>query len=1443
MYPSQERPGGVMQRSLGVCVGSSTIKAVGLEWSDDEYRVVESVQERHDSEAVETLDRVLRQVDHQRYDFLTITGRRLKDHLDAPTITEPEATHYALGGVNGHDAIISAGSENLILYQLSDSGRIIQVQTGNKCASGTGEFFLQQIHRMGVDVETATRLAEGSEPYRVSGRCSVFCKSDCTHALNKGTPIGRVCAGLGDMIAEKIKELVRRVRRDRLIIVGGLTRNAYIMQRVRESVSKVTIPPHADVFEALGAAVYARTHRATHNGPVQRVAAASAFSRLAPLAHGRELVTFKQQHRRPASAGEECIVGLDVGSTTTKAVLLAAADNAMVASVYLRTDGNPVAASRACYAALLEALGETQVRVVGVGVTGSGRNIAGLHAQTDAVINEIIAHATGAAYFDPEVDTILEIGGQDAKYTYLHNGVPCDYAMNEACSAGTGSFIEEAAKETLHVHYLDIQEIALRGQAPPNFNDQCAAFISSDLKNATHENIAKPDIVAGLVYSICINYINRVKGQRRIGKRIFMQGGVCYNEAIPLAMALLLKKPIVVPPEPGLVGAFGVALETKSRLGTGLLPPGDYSLAALRDREVGYGRSFTCAGGRERCDRGCLVNRITVDGKTYPFGGACDRYYHRRSEQRIDVGALNYVRRRQDLVFAGREVPAAEIPVTARTVGIPRSFIVNSLLPLYHRFFSELGFRVVLSDGVDPAGVEAATASFCYSAQIAHGAFRNLLDKELDYIFVPHVQKQYVEKNRDPSYEGRSSCIIVQGEPYYLQSAFREVKPTLLTPVLNFENGWGAPVKEFVEVARRMGARPAEARRAFATAVEELEEMLRARRELGRRFMAALEADPSKFGVVLFGRSYNAFAAEANLGIPEKVASRGVMVVPFDCLEFADLDITKNMNWATGQDLMKASRLVSSHPQLYAIYVSNFSCGPDAFMVGYFRSIMGSKPSLTLEIDSHSADAGVNTRIEAFLDIIERVRMMQPPTPEVEPFRMPEMVARRPVPAVRLADGRELPLTDPRVRLVIPSMNTHTARLGAAVFRSSGIRTEAVPLPSFATLMEGRRHCSGKECLPLILTTGSLVEYLSQREDDEVTVYFMPTASGGCRFSQYSVFLENFVTRQRMPNVGILSLTTENNYGGFSAQMMLKTLKATMLSDVMDDVKNALSVLAVDSESALSDFSRLFGLLEDAIATDRPLSPVLDEVVEALCGIPLRCGIEEVPRVVIAGEIYVRKDEFSSQGIVERLARRNIVCMRSPFLEWFYYVDYFVKHLLGKPIGVRDRVELSAKQLIVPRWEHDIKRRFARTRLIMPHRINIAEMVRAGANFVNENLVGEPVLVAGSMFRGILHEHHGVVSAGPFGCMPSNIIESILSNETVVAGNHRIDSLPNADALKRYPALPFLSVECDGNPFPSLIESRLEAFALQVEELYGSLKPAPPEREARLATTSRSEGP
>ncbi|MEK6193074.1 MAG: acyl-CoA dehydratase activase, partial [Deltaproteobacteria bacterium] len=377
------------------------------------------------------------------------------------------------------------------------------------------------------------------------------------------------------MMAGKILELLKKVERKNIMITGGTARNHMMIEHLREEIPGLIVPDEAPYFEALGAALWGlENDTAEFSGMSDLLKSKSAsFDRLPPLEDFKDMVTFKTMEKGEIRAGDTCILGLDVGSTTTKAVLVRTKDNAMLASVYLLTSGDPVGASRQCYQAILDQVKQTvnpsEISIEGLGVCGSGRQIAGLHALTDSIINEIIAHAAAAVFFDPQVDTIFEIGGQDAKYTYITNKVASDYAMNEACSAGTGSFLEESAHETLGLAMEDIADIAIKGVNPPNFNDQCAAFITSDIKNAIHEGVEHENIVAGLVYSICMNYSNRVKGNRPVGDKVFMQGGVCYNRAIPLAMASLVGKPIIVPPEPGLMGAYGAALEVKQRIEKG----------------------------------------------------------------------------------------------------------------------------------------------------------------------------------------------------------------------------------------------------------------------------------------------------------------------------------------------------------------------------------------------------------------------------------------------------------------------------------------------------------------------------------------------------------------------------------------------------------------------------------------------------------------------------------------------------------------------------------------------------------------------------------------------------------------------------------------------------------------------------------------------------------
>lgn len=1425
------------KRSLGICLGASTIKVVELDSDENGLKVARTFTKHHESNPRLAFTELLREFDIDSYDYGMITGRKFRDIVNADSITEPEALEYALKYLclekpdAVYTAIASLGAESSIVYVLDKENSIATVETGNKCASGTGEFFLQQIRRMDISADEAIRLATESDIFKVSGRCSVFCKSDCTHALNKGVPIGRVTAGLCSMMADKILDLLDKAEKKNVLVVGGVTRNTVVMDLLRKKIENLIVPEHADVFEALGVAYYAMANKTAWNIDTHHIFRDEvlSFDILPPLEQGKPLVRFETMNTATAAPGDECIIGLDVGSTTTKAVLLRTRDKAVVASVYLRTNGNPVKASRECYWELDRQV-NVPLSITGLGTTGSGRQIAALHGQTDGVINEIIAHATAAAHFDREVDTIFEIGGQDAKYTFLTNGVPSDYAMNEACSAGTGSFLEESAKETCGIDFRDIEAIALRGIKPPNFNDQCAAFISSDIKTATHEGVERDDIVAGLVYSICMNYVNRVKGQRTSGKKIFMQGGVCYNKAVPLAMANLIGKEIVVPPEPGLMGAFGVALEVANRIERGALQKKEFDLKKLAHREIEYGKSFVCPGGAEKCDRACEITMMIIEGQKYPFGGACNKYHNLIHHINYEQSAFDYVKVRQELQF---ETFAAKSEGTSGPrVGINRSFLMNMLYPLFSHFFTKIGCSVVLSDEVDPAGIKHKRTTLCYPGEISHGCFYNLTKKELDYVFLPKIIELYVEKAASRKREHQCTCLLLQSEPYYLASAFKGLggKATVLSPTIDFAQGWDTQEAVFVELATAVGKGEGEAREAYRFALEQQRGFFKRQKEIGRSILAELEKDPSRSAVVLLGRPYNAFAKEANIGIPAKFASRGQLCIPWDFLPYEDESCDMDMCWAIGQNLMKVSRFIKTHPQLFGTWITNFSCGPDSFLVGYFRDIMKTKPSLTLELDSHTADAGVNTRIEAFLDIVEKYRALSR-VPETASSFVPAQLVLENGKAVFISSNNDrCGLQDKRIHVVFPSMGRLVSEMTSSIFSGRGMHSSALPVYDFEALKLGRGNASCKECLPLLLTTGGLLEYLKRRGDsDEFLVYFIPTTPGNCRFTQYSVFLRSLIEKNKIKNVALLSLTNENSYAGLPISEVLSILKAVIISDVMEDIKNALRVLARDKDAALRVFEEQWGRIITLFKEKRGkgLYALLSDAALKLAEIPLKGKLLDAKTVSLMGEIFVRREYFSCQDLIERLARRDIIAKRAHMYEWLSYCDYNVEEgIYEAGFNLMQSLEFKLKLHLQKTYEKKIKQVLAKSGLYEYELVDMKKIIELGKNFFDVRFTGESIVVVGCFFKDILHSAQGVISIGPFACMPTRVIESVLSAESTMETKLKIDkdTPEHIKAMKNIETLPFLSIESDGNPFPQIIEARIEAFCLQVERLHGKLK-------------------
>ena len=1433
-------------KTLGFCIGASNISLVLLERdTDNNIKIMRAETAPHEGNPRNAIINMVDAAILESVDSVAVTGRKLKSKINASSISEPEAVEYAYNHLkqaySNVDVLVSAGGETFIAYKMDQEGRIINVFTGNKCASGTGEFFLQQIKRMNLGVEEAVSIADLENPYKVAGRCSVFCKSDCTHALNKGALKERVTAGLCEMMAVKVLELLKKTEHHRVMIVGGASANTAMVNLIKKEIPDLCIPEQAKYFEAFGAALWALDARTKPVKSLEElfIEGESSFSCLPAIKDFLPNVTFKQTLRQVAKKGDICILGLDVGSTTTKVVVMRTSDDAILASCYLRTNGDPIRASRHCYREANSQLQE-EVQITGLGVTGSGRQIAGLHALTPAVINEIIAHATAAVYFDPQVDTIFEIGGQDAKYTYITNGVASDYAMNEACSAGTGSFLEEAARESLYISTEEIGDIAIGSDRPLNFSDQCAAFISSDIKSAIQEGAQVRDLAAGLVYSICMNYINRVKGNRSVGRKVFMQGGVCYNKAVPAAMAALTGKDIIVPPEPGLMGAFGVALEVKNKLALGLLEPMAFELAELAEREATYGEPFTCAGGSEKCDRKCNISRIKIKGKIYPFGGACNKYTNLvRNKKEIDTESLDLVNIREKLVFEKHSIEKGKrlLPPNNKTVAIDNSLLTNTLYPLYYNFFTALGYEVLLAVEIDAEGVERRGAEFCYPVEIAHGSLMGSIRQDPDIYFLPHVKYMPVINGIETSY----TCPFIQAEPYYLKAAFNELKgKVVLSPVLDFSDGYENGQESFIAMGKKLGFQPKLIKEAYAVAVQAQNDFHAECKKIGRDFLAELENQPGGTAVVLFGRPYNAFTKSANKGIPQKFATRGYRVIPYDFLPYEEEAPAEGMFWALGQTILKAAKFVKRHHQLFPTYITNFSCGPDSFIVGFFRGIMEQKPSLTLELDSHSADAGLDTRIEAFLDVVKsyiEINKDKEP-PKVISFNPAEIVNENGSTWVVDSRGERYALTHPRVHVLMPSMGDMGSKMLAASLRHLGVKASTLPAPAANELKIGKGYASCKECLPLVLTVGSLFDYLDKRVDDnELLVYFMPTSSGPCRFGQYNILIKNLIQKMRLEDVTQISLTCVNSYAGLGSAFSIRAFQTVIIADVLEDIYSAILTIAKDKEKSVRIYHEVCENIMYGVEKDnwKNLREKLREAACRLNEIEILLPLEQTPKVAMVGEIYVRRDGFSRQYLVEKLAQKGIMVKTAPVAEWIYFCDYLIKNNLIENTGKKGFIGSYIEHFFKNSYEKTIKGIFARSGLYEAHQVDVERMIKNVSDLISPSLTVETILTVGAAITEVVEDVEGVISIGPFGCMPSRIAEAVINakmneKKLEIARDKKLVT----KVMQSHPSLPFIAVETDGNSFPQVIEARLEIFCLQVKRMHGRIQEVRKGRESKV---------
>lgn len=1410
--------------SLGINIGSSSVKVIMLEGDNISWSQVEP----HEGNFLYTLKNVLSS--HHIPDNINAlaTGTEGRHLLNIKNVIEPLCIEEALQHLNYNvDAIVSLGGEDFVVYTIDKYNKIIKSFSGNKCASGTGEFFKQQLARMNMSLNDISAIEEQRRVLKLSSRCSVFMKSDCTHRLNKGEADKiDIVLSLSDVMATKVVDFIKRARitRGKVLLVGGVTQNQYIVHFIRERMPEIKfiIPDQASFFEAYGAALIAKNSgSALHSTDNLFLPNRIQFKRFKNLKTAESRVTYLPSSKARITAGKEYILGVDGGSTTTKACLIDMETNEITASYYGRTYGDPVKALKNCLTKIKQQInkdiGHGKINITIAATTGSSRELLGVFLETPAVYNEIIAHTVGTTFYNDNIDTIFEIGGQDAKYVFLKNKVPIDYAMNEACSAGTGSFLEESAQGDLSIHNAsEIGDIALRAGEPLKFGEHCSAFINSDVRKAIQQGASREDITAGIVISIVSNYLNRVVGNRTIGNSIVLQGGVAKNKAVPLAFAMLLNKDIIVPPDPELMGCFGVALLAKQKLRESFLTKTSYDLDQILATDIIYEKEFQC----KSCDNFCAIRILSVNGNKYMFGGRCNKYANIRKKKIVnEAEVFDYIEQRNNLLFKECAPDSQRfIKKKEYIVGIPRCFSIYTLWPLYSWFFHSLGIEIFVSRNIPAEGTARIESAYCFPAEIAHGAVQDIFERNLDYIFLPHFKDmESYEKNHPANF-----CPITQSLPYYIKKAFPEIpEDKYLAPVISFMYGVEKASESFIEMGYKLGFDEHESRKAFNIAYDKQLEYFTKATDIGKQALA--EARNAKKPVIaLLGRPYNAFTNDANMDIPKKYTTNGYSVIPFDILPFTDAEIYPHMYWYYGQQDMKTSVLLKDENNIFLTYISNFSCAPDSFLLHYLKWIMGTKPFLILELDSHTADAGVDTRIEAFLDIIEGYRLKFKEIYEERYDNNLRFVNNlgEEIYIKNTSTGEKIPIkNNPRVKVLLSSMGRLSAELMAAIARSSGINTEAMPIPDINTLQLARNHASGKECVPSHLVLGSALKYFSSDKyrKDEIYLLFVPTTSGPCRTGQYSVFFENIFKDLRLENVVIFSLDSDNSYNELGSEFSKYLWWGIVIGDYMKDLETSLTTCAADPEKAIILYDKLWRkMISVAEKNITKILPILKEISSEIADIPLRKKLENCPKVLIVGEIYVRRDDFAVGELIQHLSRRGIIGKVSSVAEWVYYCDFVRRHELKKRLNLlpwyrrvfaEEFMELI-KWNIENTYKHNVGKNIrdtlALTGLIPDSPHNMEEIMKnTEALFVNQELYSEISISSGVAATAMMDGYSGIVNISPFSCLIGRVIEGVLT--------------PWAREQK----YPIISIEIDGNLLPPNVMNKLEIFMLNVLRFKG----------------------
>ncbi len=1357
---------------LGIDIGSTTVKIAVI---DDEHKILFADYERHYANIQETLAALLKKC-REQYGELSLRpsitgsgGLTLSGHLHIPFVQEVVAVATALQDYAPQtDVAIELGGEDAKIIYFT--GGIDQRMNGI-CAGGTGSFIDQMASLLQTD---ATGLNEYAKHYKaiypIAARCGVFAKSDIQPLINEGATREDLSASIFQAVVNQtISGLAcGKPIRGNVAFLGG---PLHFLSELKEAFIRtlnlteehIIAPDHSHLFAAVGAAMNAKEEPvvsleqmiADLSGGIQME---FEVKRMEPLFRDEaDYQAFTDRHAQYrvkrgdlATYEGNCFLGIDAGSTTTK-IALVGEDGSLLYDFYSNNNGSPMATAISCMKEIKSLLPET-AKIAYSCSTGYGEALLKAAFLLDEGEVETISHYYAAAFFNPEVDCILDIGGQDMKCIRIKDGTVDSVQLNEACSSGCGSFIETFAK-SLNYSVQDFAKEALFAQNPVDLGTRCTVFMNSNVKQAQKEGATVADISAGLAYSVIKNALFKVikiTTASDLGKHVVVQGGTFYNDAVLRSLEKIAGCDAVRPDIAGIMGAFGAALIARERYN---LEPKETTMLSL-DQII----NLTYTTTMSRC-RGCInhcvltINRFE-GGRQYISGNRCERGLGVEKAKRDIPNLFNYKYHR---LFDYE--PLAPDQATRGIVGIPRVLNMYENFPYWATFFKELGFRVILSPQssrkVYELGIETIPSeSECYPAKLAHGHISWLVKQGVPFIFYPCIP---YERREVEGAGNHYNCPMVTSYAENIKNNMEELKEheiRFMNPFMAFTSQEILAKQLAKEFKKEFDIPEKEILAAAKKAWDEQEQARIDVQKKGEEVLAYLE-ETGKKGIVLAGRPYH-IDPEINHGIPDLITSYGFAVLTEDAVSHlapVERPTIVTDQWMYHSRLYAAASFVKTQDNLDLIQLNSFGCGLDAVTTDQVSDILtgSGKIYTVLKIDEVNNLGAARIRIRSLISAL-RVRDERRYTRKIVSSSYNRVVFTK-----EMRDS---------FTILCPQMSPIHFDLLEPAIRTFGYHLEVLQNDDKTAVDTGLKFVNNDACYPSLIVIGQIMDaLLSGNYDLDRTAVMMTQTGGGCRASNYIGFVRRALEKAGMPQVPVVSLNAngmETNPGfRLTPRLLTKALQAVVYGDVFMRVLYATRPYEKVPGSANALHEKWKKICTKALMTRDPGMMTFTKNIRGIIRDFDRLERTDVkkPRVGIVGEILVKFSPLANNHIVDLLEAEGAEAVMPDLMDFLLYCFYnsnFRADNLGTKRSTAHLCNMGISLLEYFRKTARIELEKS-THFIPPTKIK--ELAQMASDFVSVgNQTGEGWFLTGEMLELIHSGASNIVCVQPFGCLPNHIV-------------------------------------------------------------------------------------